>query len=308
MKVHVIIDFMHIYYKYYFQVKGNKIKKLSTALEWNGVFVEKDISLIYYSLKDIESIRRQMIDLGHDTTVSICFDSPSKRHNESSEANKEYKASRENRLSQEDFDNLNYIKEALKTAGYNVYKLDGYEADDLVNYLIRKYKNEFDYNLIYTNDKDLLINIDNNVGVMRFKTGKGYTRADRSKYEQYLESEFKVFIPYNALGLYLASVGDSADNIKGINKFGPKAFQKLIIKLGAGDDIKWDECGDYNKLHEVVKLCSKYLTEEQYKQLHESFLLVSNIELDEDLAFPNKKSTTELREIAYKEMNMLSLI
>ena len=101
MKVHVIIDFMHIYYKYYFQVKGNKIKKLSTALEWNGVFVEKDISLIYYSLKDIESIRRQMIDLGHDTTVSICFDSPSKRQNESSEANKEYKASRENKLSQE---------------------------------------------------------------------------------------------------------------------------------------------------------------------------------------------------------------
>ena len=98
---------------------------------------------------------------------------------------------------------------------------------------------------------------------MRFKATKGYSRVEKSTYEQYLENEYGVFIPYNALGLFLASVGDTADDIKGINKFGKVAFKKLITKISCTHNIDWSQCGDYNKLEEVIKYCKEVLTDEE---------------------------------------------
>ena len=46
MKLHIIIDFMHIYYKYFFQLREGRIKRLSAPIDWNGTVIEKDTSLI----------------------------------------------------------------------------------------------------------------------------------------------------------------------------------------------------------------------------------------------------------------------
>lgn len=308
MKINVLVDFMHIYYKYYFQNREHKIKRLSAPINWKGTVIEKDVTMIYYPLRDIEGIRRNLETAGHDVTMSICFDMPSKRKDEGVAGGEEYKSGRQNRLTEEDFENIGFIKDTLDKAGHNTYRVEGYEADDIVNYLIRKYQNDFDYNVIYTNDKDLLVNIGDKVGAMRFKQYKGYTQVDRNNYERYLEDEFKVFIPYNALGLFLSTSGDSADKIKGISKFGPVAFKKLITKVGVKYEVNWSECGDYDKLAEVVKLCEEFLTPEQAKQMNESFALVANLELIDDLPAPTNKSTQELREAVYMEYKMISLI
>lgn len=308
MKIHVIVDFMHIYYKYYFQLREGKLKRLSAPIDWKGTVIEKDTSLIYYPLRDIEGIRNKLEQIGHDVTISVCFDMKSKRKDEGVEGGEEYKSGRQNRLTEEDFENIQFIEKVLKQAGHNTYRVEGYEADDLANYLVRNYKNSFEYTVIYTNDKDLLINIDSKVGVMRFKQYKGYTQVDINNYESYLENEFGVFIPYNSLGLFLASAGDSADHIKGITKFGKVAFKKLITKVAASNDIDWTLCGDYDELSKVVDMCKDYLTPEQFKELQVSFALVSNIEVIEDLPAPSNKSTQELREIAYMPYKMISLI
>lgn len=300
MKLHIIIDFMHIYYKYFFQLKEGKIKHLSSII--NGE--ERDTSLVYYTLRDIENIRKGLEKLGHNVTMSICFDMKSKRR----EQDAEYKADRPNNLGSDDFNNIDIIEELLGKVGYNTYRFEGYEADDIVNYLIRNYSQDYEYSIIYTNDKDLLINIKDNVGVMRFKQYKGYTQVDIKNYEEYLEKEFKVFIPYNMLGLYLSSAGDSADKIKGIHKFGPKAFSKLLTKVMSTCTVDMKSCGDYKQLEKVVEECSKYLTEEQFIQLKDSFKLVSNIELSCEVKEPSKKDTEELRKSTYELIGFNSLV
>jgi len=306
MKLHILVDFMHIYYKYYYQLKAGKLKRLSSAIEWNGSVIEKDTTMIYYPLKDIEGIRKNLEMLGHDVTMSICFDTKADKR---LEENTEYKANRKKTLTDDDFKNIDFIADLLRKAGHNTYRIAGYEADDLINHLCKTFRDDFDYSIIYTNDKDLLVNVDDKTGVMRFKQGKGYTQVDINNYESYLENEFGVYIPYNAIGLYLASVGDTADHIKGINKFGKVAFKKLITKLAQSYTIDWVTCGNYHKLEEVVDKCKDFLTDEQFKELKESFILVSNVDIGGDvLESPINKSTSELREKAYREYNMLSLI
>lgn len=309
MKLHVIIDFMHIYYKYFFQNREGKIKKLSAPVDWKGTVIEKDTTMIYYPLRDIENIRKNLESLGHEVIMSICFDSKSHRKDENTESANEYKAGRSHALTEVDYENIAFIQKCLDKAGHNTYKIEGYEADDIANYLSKKYMNDFDYSIIYTNDKDIIVNVNNKVGVMRFKQYKGYTQVDMTNYEQYLEQEFGVFIPYNALGLYLSTVGDKADNIKGIHKFGNVAFKKLITKVAANNNIDWSKCGDYKELAKVLEYCGQELNEEQCKQMVESFAMVANLKLDEEMVTkPEKMSTWELREEAYSGMNMISLI
>ena len=307
MNIHIMIDFMHIYYKYFFQLREGKLKRLSAPIDWKGTVIEKDTSLIYYPLRDIEGIRNKMEQLGHNVTMSICFDMPSHRKDEGVVGGEEYKSGRQKNLTDEDHENIRFIEKLLGEAGHNTYRYDGYEADDIINYLVRNYANNFDYNIIYTNDKDLLININSKVGVMRFKQYKGYTQVDMNNYESYLEEEFKVFIPYNALGLFLASAGDSADKIKGITKFGPKAYSKLITKVSAKNDIDWSKCGDYDELAKVIPLCEEFLKPEQFVELQQSFVLVANLEILEDVAEPCKQSSLQLRESAYLPYKMISL-
>lgn len=311
MRIHAIIDFMHIYYKYYFQLKEGKLKHLSAPVDWNGTVINKDTTLIYYPLKDIEGIRRKLESCGHETTISVCFDMPSKRLD--IEGGEEYKSGRRKTLTDEDFKNIEFIYGLLLKAGHNAYRYTGYEADDIVNYLVRTYSNsgDFDYTVIYTNDKDLLVNISDKVGAMRFKQYRGYSSVDMSNYEAYLEAEFKTFIPYNMLGLYLASVGDSADKVKGIKGFGAKAFSKLITKLGLSkeqDGIDFKQCGNYDYLQKVIWACGKHLTEEQFEQLKIGFTLVANMEVLEDVDKPVNKSNKQTREQAYLPYNMVSLI
>ena len=309
MNLHIIFDFQHIYYKYFFQLRAGKLKHLTSAVEWNGSVIEKDMSLIYYPLRDIENIRRDLELKGASVTVSVCFDSKSKRSEGNTEEAKGYKSGRQKTLGDEDFKNIELIEELLKVAGHNTYKIEGYEADDLVNYLARTYKDDFDHTMIYTNDKDLIVNVDDKISVSRFKQTQGYTIVSMKNYEQYLENEFETFIPYNALGLFLSTVGDSADKIKGINKFGKVAFKKLITKVAQANQIDWAACGDYNKLAEVVEMCKQFLTPQQAEEMTNSFSLVANIEVDSaQMNSPSNQSTKELREQAYNKYKMFTLV
>lgn len=308
MKIHAIIDFMHIYYKYYFQYTSGKLKRLSVNALIDGASInDKDVTLIYHPLKDIEYIRKELEKVGHEVVISVCFDRPSLRKELDAEGSKDYKAGRPNNLTYVDFNNIDIIKSLLDKAGHNTYRIDGYEADDIINYLVKNYANQFDYNIIYTNDKDLLINVNNNVGVMRFKQYKGYTQCDKTNYTEYLEEEYKVFIPYNALGLFLSSAGDSADRIKGIMKFGPKAFGKLITKVSEKYNVDWSKCGDYDELAKVIPLCADFLTPEQFEQLQDSFKLVSSLDIKEDIQQPTGGCNRDRRIAAYGEFEFKSL-
>lgn len=316
MKVLAIVDYSYLYYKYLFQVMNGKMKRLTTCIDWKGTFIEKDVSTIYYSMKEIEGIRKQLEGFGHELTTAICFDMPceERKLNNSTEgiaeAAQAYKSKRGKKLTEEDFENIEFVERTLNSAGHNTFRVKGMEADDIITNLVSKYKTEFDFVLIYTSDKDLIVNVDNTVGVMRYKVTKGYGQVDINTYTSYMEPEFKSTIPYNALLLYLCTVGDKSDDVAGIKKFGPKAFDKLVEYIKDKEPgIDWKLASTKEGVTDILDKCKGYLTDEQLEQALVSLEMVAPIKIsDEIISKLDRKCTRELREETYSKYSMGSLI
>lgn len=308
-KFHIIVDFSYLYYRYFFKLKQdvNKkygIKKLTSIVDG----VEVETTYMYHIGKDIESFIEQLYNMaGYDNeiTVSICFDSKSERKDEDAE----YKAKREHRLGEEDFNNMRNLMKFFGDIGYNIYKEEGKEADDLVYSLVELYKNDYDLTIIYTPDKDLMVNICDNVGVMRSNTSKsGYDVVYKKNYERYLSEKLKCRIKYNSILLYLSMVGDTVDGIKGIKGFGPKAFDKFVNMLENAEL-------DFEKLshtEEVKKVIISY--EEDYKGKNENALdeALRSLEMAKsrlvEVEKPVKKDTKDSRNAVYAKFGMKSLM
>lgn len=314
MIVHAIVDYSFLYYKYKFQLDSGKMRRLTTAIDWKGAVIEKDISQIYYSIKEIEGFRRKLETAGHNVFVSVCFDMKSARKKQSDETSADaadkYKSNRVKRLSDEDFENIQFVEKLLSDAGYNTYRFENYEADDIVAHLVQNYKDAFDYNIIYTPDMDLLAHISTNVGASRYKALKGYSNIDINNFSDYLSAELKCTMPYNGLVLYKATVGDKSDCIDGIKKFGPKAFDKLVEHLTM-HGIDWSLMGDWRQVDNIIRQlrANRYFTEEQTNQALESLSLVRPMAFEPGMITdPVKHSTRELREASYMRYGMKTLV
>lgn len=306
MIVHAVWDYTFLYYKYLFAMRSGRLKQLTCPINWKGAVIEKDVSIIYYSIAEIEKQRRQLEEAGHSVVTSICFDMPSKRKELTD--GEAYKEGRTKTLKDEDFENIVFIEKLLSDAGHNTYRYDGYEADDLVTFLAANYSNVFDFTIIYTPDKDLAVNINDKIGMYRYKSTEGYKPVTINSYSNYFSNEFGCNIPYNSILLFLSTVGDKSDKIKGINKFGVKAFDKLINNLNnTYPDIDWSRCGDLNYLDGVVEKACSLLKPEQAEELMNSYKLVKPLELDFVPPSPEKKTTYEKRVKAYEQYMFMSL-
>ena len=302
MKKHLIVDFSFLYYKYKFQMLAGKLPKLSTVTAEYG---EVDTSIPYYSMREVEKFRREFESDGSDVTVSICFDSPSVRKDiDDTDVSVEYKSNRHKVLDESDFNSMILIADTFKRAGYNVFKFRGFEADDIVTSLVRETKEKYDKILIYTPDADLLVNVYHNVEVMRYKSGKGYARVTMQNFEDYLLKEFKCYVPYNAITLFKCTVGDKSDCIKGINRFGPAAFEKLIAFLSK-QKVDFTGAEDADRTAELLDLASEFLGEDKKKQAFEALGLVRPLKVN----IPDSWSVSspEKRKEAYGSLGMTSL-
>lgn len=314
MLVHEIIDYSFLYYKYKFQLESGKMKRLTAPINWKGTVIEKDISQIYYSIKEIEGFRRKLEQAGHNVFVSVCFDMPSSRKKASDDTGEEaadkYKSNRVKKLNDDDFENIQFVEKLLSQAGYNTYRYDNFEADDIIAHLITNYSDAFDYNVIYTPDMDMLVYVGNKVGASRYKVMRGYTNVDINNFSEYLSQELKCTMPYNGLILYKATVGDKSDCIDGIKKFGPKAFDKLVEFLN-NQGIDWARMADWRQVELVLNTLgsSGYFTAEQCKQSLESLSLVRPMIFEPGFVpEPIKHSTRELREASYMPYGMRTLV
>ena len=316
MIVHAIVDYSFLYYKYKFQLDSGKIRRLTAAIDWKGAVIEKDISQIYYSIKEIEGFRRKLEMAGHDVFVSVCFDMPTDRKEATDgvgdEAATKYKSNRVKRLNEDDFENIQFVERILSDAGYNTYRFMNYEADDLVAHLVKSYSEVFDYTIIYTPDADLLAHIQPKVGASRYKALKGYSTVDMTNFSEYMSAELKCNMPYNGLILFKATVGDKSDCIDGIKKFGPKAFDKLVNHLNESHVIPWDSMGNYGNVEIVINnlYADGYFNEDQFNQAITSLNLIKPKIVTDDIDFkdPSKHSTRELREASYMRYSMKSLV
>lgn len=300
---HIIVDFAYLYYKYKYTIASGRIRRLSAkvAVENTEGLVdtkEVDISYIYYPLREIESFRREAEKRGNKVTMSICMDAPSMKK----ESNAEYKSNRTSKLNDDDFANIGIVSRLLEKAGHNVYKIVGYEADDIVANLVRLYGDRFDRNIIYTPDTDMLALVSDNVYVSRYKAGKGYILIGKHNYAQVCQDEFKCNIPYNAILLYKVLCGDKSDNIKGIKGFGPAAFNNLVNELNG--KVDWTMMGDADYVRKIIE---SLFTGQQLKEASEALGMVGFMRLD-GLTSPMRMSDKHLRAESYGEYNMKSLI
>lgn len=242
--IHLLVDFMPLYYKYFFLLMNGKIKRLSAVIDDTTV----DTTYLYYITKELEGVTSELGLDRNSIKISICFDS---KHSIRKEIDKDYKGKRDKVLTQDDFDTIDSLYDIYSTI-YSVYRVDGYEADDLITSLA-KYTDSYEKVYVMSPDKDLIHLVSDKVAMIRTNPYKQLRQiVDRNNYEEFMEKSFSVQAPYNSILLYLSTVGDTADNIKGIKGFGKKAFNSLISSLSS-KNIDYSRLTDRSSLEQFIK-------------------------------------------------------
>lgn len=307
-RVHLIIDFQYLYHRHIYSINAGKKRMLSCMVDG----VEVDTTRIYYPLKDFESFRRYWESVGKDVTISVCFDSKSDRKEEDAD----YKSNRGGIFNSVDYEAIDTIRELMKEAGYNIYKEDGKEADDLIADLVNRYENDFDFTVIYTPDSDMMCYLSEKVGIMRYKTGgkgkKGdfgssHTPVSINNFAEYMSAELKCDIRLNTIILYKALCGDKSDCIKGVKGFGPKAFDKFMSHLDE-KGINYIELVDTEKVRELLVNEVDYLGQVAVDEALYALELVKSSPVTSTEIRPIKNDSIEKREKAYMKYIMKSLV
>jgi DNA polymerase-1 len=111
------------------------------------------------------------------------------------------------------------LLEAVDALGLPLLRVPGVEADDVIGTLARRAAQQGQQVLISTGDKDMAQLVDARITLINTMSGSILDRAG-------VKAKFDVF-PEQIID-YLALVGDSSDNIPGIDKVGPKTAAKWL--------------------------------------------------------------------------------
>lgn len=160
------------------------------------------------------------------THLAICFDSkgPTFRH----EIYKEYKANRpptaEKLISQ-----LKIAREICAALGLKVIALNGAEADDLMASCAKIAVQNGAETIIVTTDKDIYQIVSKDV--------KLWSGSLQDSYKDEHTCLDKFGVPCKNMADYLALLGDSSDNVPGVEGIGSKSAQALVNTFGSVEDI-----------------------------------------------------------------------
>ena len=157
--------------------------------------------------------------------VAVCFDTaaPTFRH----KAYKEYKAQRKELEDGLKFQ-LPLAKAMAADWGLPVARLEGWEADDLIATLAAKAVKEGMNVVVVSADKDLLQLVDDHVKVLNDSKGILFDAG---------EVEKKYGLKPGQLVDYFALVGDSSDNVPGVEGVGDKTAVALLQEYGSLDHL-----------------------------------------------------------------------
>jgi len=154
--------------------------------------------------------------------VAVAFDLPGGTFR--NRMYKEYKGTRKG-MPDDLAEQLPYTKDLLGYLGYTVVTCQDYEADDILGTLSRKASEEGVRCLILTGDRDSLQLVDENTSVLYPSTSMGRTETVLMDVEA-VKEKYGVtpseFIDVKAL------MGDSSDNIPGVQGVGEKTATSLI--------------------------------------------------------------------------------
>lgn len=121
-------------------------------------------------------------------------------------------------------------RDLVSLMGYTALEIDNYEADDIIGTFARKIASPEIDTLIISSDKDLLQLVNENVRMKLLKS-KDHIYIDSKNFKDYYP-----FDPVNIIDLK-ALMGDSSDNIKGVQGVGEKTALKLLTEYHNLDNI-----------------------------------------------------------------------
>ncbi len=207
----------------------------------------------------------------------------------------EYKGKRDH-MPEELFSQLNDLKSILKTMGVKVIEIPEIEADDIIGSLSRKYDAEF---MLLSGDKDLLQLINEKTTVWLNRKGLN----DILKVTpEVLKAEFSVE-PYQIIELK-SIMGDSSDNIPGVNGIGKVGAMKLIEQYKDLDNI-------YTHIEEITGSTKTKLIENKDMAYLSKKLATIKLDVDLDYDLSDFEFTlplnSEVKEI-FTELDFKSLL
>lgn len=167
------------------------------------------------------------------------------------------------------------IEEVLDCFGIERFKIAGYEADDVMGTLSRKFAKDGFEVIIITGDKDLTQLLNENIKIALLGKGDGggfKILSTREDVKEHL-GVYPEMIP-DLFGL----IGDSSDGIPGVRKIGPKKAIPMLEKYGNLEGIY----ENVDSLKEISGIGPS---------------LINNIKEDKETAFLSRKLATIETEI-----------
>jgi DNA polymerase-1 len=164
-------------------------------------------------------------------------------------------------------------KEVLKAFGIPILEKEGFEADDVIGTIAKKYTNKEIDILIVTGDLDTLQLIDDNIRIYTMKKGLSDIMIYSEK-----EVEERYGLKVSQMIDYKALRGDPSDNIPGVKGIGEKGASNLLKEFGTLENL-------YKKLDKLTE-----------KQIIDSPALsksvVEKLKTNKQMAFFSKRLST----------------
>ena len=126
------------------------------------------------------------------------------------------------------------LHEAIKALGWPLIMIDGVEADDVIGALAKQAEREGIHTIISTGDKDITQLVNDKITVVNTMRD-AFRRVDDVLDIAGVERKFG--IPPSLIIDYLTLVGDTSDNVPGVEKVGPKTAVKWLTQYGSLDNI-----------------------------------------------------------------------
>lgn len=174
---------------------------------------------------------RKIIKQTNPTHLVVLFDG--EHENPRTELLPEYKGNRidYSQVEEEDnpFSQLEDVYRALDAMGIRYCETENVETDDVIASYAYKYGKDMKI-VISSWDSDFFQLIRENVRVLRYR-GKCTCICDRAYINEKFDIEPELYADFKSL------VGDTADNIRGAQKVGPKTAAQLLEQFGSLEQV-----------------------------------------------------------------------
>ncbi len=168
------------------------------------------------------------------------------------------------------------IEELLDGFNINRFKIDGYEADDVMGTLSQKLSKEGIEVIVVTGDKDLAQILDKNVKIALLGKGEG---GDKFKILETDEDVVEYLgVTSKMIPDFFGLIGDSSDGIPGVRKIGPKKAAPMLEKYENLEGIY----ENIDKLTEIPGIGKS---------------LITNMKEDKEIAFMSRQLATIEKDI-----------